>query len=144
MIIVGMTACGKTQYLLNMLEKEYKNHYDYIVVCPTLEDNKTYQQWKYLTDPDVYELPVSHDNVENTLRDNTHYAKNTNSLIILDDCAASKDVKNRTSELVKLGFSGRHTGLIPIVVRQQLTSIAKPYRMNISKLVTFYNGAKTT
>ena len=54
MIIVGMTACGKTHYLLNMLEKEHKNHYDYIfTVCPTLEDNKTYQQWKYLPDPDV-------------------------------------------------------------------------------------------
>ena len=137
MIIVGMTACGKTHYLLSMLEKEYKNHYDYIfIVCPTLEDNKTYQQWKYLTNPDVYELPVAHGNVENILRDITH-AKNTNSPIILDDCAASKDVKNRTSELVKLGFSGRHIRLSTIVVRQQLTSIAKPYRMNISKLVTF-------
>ena len=89
-----------------MLEKEYKNHYDYIfIVCPTLEDNKTYQQWKYLTDSDVYELPVTHDNVENILREITHFAKNTNSLIILDDCASSKDVKNRTNELVKLGFS---------------------------------------
>ena len=142
MTIVGMTACGKTHYLLNMLENEYKNHYDYIfIVCPTLEDNKTYQQWKYLPDPDVYELPVAHDNVENILRDITHFAKNTNSLI-LDDCAASKDVKNRTSELVKLGFSGRHIGLSTIVVTQQLTSIAKPYRMNISKLVTFYNACK--
>ena len=143
MIIVGMTACGKTHYLLSMLEKEYKNHYDYIfIVCPTLKDNKTYQQWKYLTDPDVYELPVAHDNVENILRDITNYAKNTNSLIILDDCPASKDVKNITSELVKLGFSGRHIGLSTIVVTQQLTSIAKPYRMNISKLVTFYNACK--
>ena len=62
MIIVGMTACRKTHYLLDMLEKECKNHYDYIfIVCPTLEDNKTYQQWKYLTDPDVYELPVTHE-----------------------------------------------------------------------------------
>ena len=143
MIIVSMTACGKTHYLLNMLEKEYKNHYDYIfIVCPTLEDNKTYQQWKYLTDSDVYELHVTHDNVENILREITHFAKNTNSLIILDDCASSKDVKNRTSELVKLGFSGRHIGLSTIVVTQQLTSIAKPYRMNISKLVTFYNACK--
>ena len=143
MIIVGMTACGKTHYLLNMLEKEYKNHYDYIfIVCPTLEDNKTYQQWKYLTDPDVYELPVTHDNVENILREITHFAKNTNSLVILDDCASSKDVKNRTSELVKLGFSGRHIGISTIVITQQLTSIAKPYRMNISKLVTFYNACK--
>ena len=70
------------------------------------------------------------------------YARGTNSLIILDDCAASKDVKNRTSELVKLAFSGRHIGLSTIVVTQQLTSIAKPYRMNISKLVTFYNACR--
>ena len=70
------------------------------------------------------------------------YAKNTNSLIILDDCAASKDVKNRTSELVNLAFLGRHIGLSTIVITQQLTSIAKPYRMNISKLVTFYNACR--
>ena len=114
-----MTACGKTHYLLNMLEQEYKNHYDYIfIVSPTLEDNKTYQQWIYLNDPDVHELPVTHDNVETILQEITHYAQNTNSLIILDDCAASKDVKNRTSELVKLGFSGRHIGLNTIVVTQ--------------------------
>ena len=143
MIIVGMTTCGKTHYLLNMLEKEYKNHYDYIfIVCPTLEDNKTYQQWKYLADPDVYALPVAQDNVENILREITHFAKNTNSLIILDDCASSNDVKNRMSELVRLGFSGRHTGLSTIVLTQQLTSIAKPYRLNISKLVTFYKACK--
>ena len=46
MIIVGMKACGKTHYLLEMLEEEYKNNFDYIfIVCPTLQDNKTYQNW---------------------------------------------------------------------------------------------------
>ena len=137
MIIVGMTACGETHYLLKMLEEEYKNHFDYIfIVCPTLEDNKTYQNWKYLEDPDVFVIACDHDKVEEILREIVKFAKNTNSLIILDDCAASKDVKNRTSELVKLAFSGRHIGLSTIVITQQLTSIAKPYRMNISKLVT--------
>ena len=28
------------------------------------------------------------------------------------------------------------------MITQQLTSIAKPYRMNISKLVTFYNACR--
>ena len=143
MIIVGMTACGKTHYLLDMLEREYKGHFDYIfIVCPTLGDNKTYQNWKYLNDPDVFELACAHDEVEKILQDIVHFAKNTNSLIILDDCAACKDVKNRTSELVKLGFHGRHIGLSTIVTTQQLTSIAKPYRMNISKVVTFYNACR--
>ena len=143
MIIVGMTACGKTHYLLNMLEHDYRSHFDYIfIVCPTLEDNKTYQNWKYLQDPKVFELPCANDDVERTIREIVNFAKNTNSLIVLDDCASSKDVKNRTSELVKLGFHSRHIGLSTIVITQQLTSIAKPYRMNISKLVTFYNACR--
>jgi len=34
-----------------------------------------------------------------------------NTLIVLDDCAASKDVKGRTVKLVKLGFSAHHSGI---------------------------------
>ena len=89
-----MTACGKTHYLLNILERDYKGHFDYIfIVCPTLEDNKTYQNWKYLQDPKVFELPCVHDDVERTIREIVNFVKNTNSLIVLDDCASSKDVK---------------------------------------------------
>ena len=68
--------------------------------------------------------------------------KSTNSLIILDDCAATQVVKNCVSELVKLAFSARQYGFSTIVLTQQMTSIAKPYRENISKLVTFYNPSK--
>ena len=78
MIIVGMTACGKTHYLLEMLEQDYKNHFDYIsIICPTLGGNKTYQNWKYLNDPDVFELACAHDDVEKILQDIVNFAKNT-------------------------------------------------------------------
>ena len=107
-----------------MLEQEYKGHFDYIfIVCPTLEDNKTYQNWKYLNDPGVFELACEHDEVEKFLQDIVRFVKNnknTKSLIVLDDCAASKDVKNRTGEMVRLAFHGRHIGLSTIVVTQQL------------------------
>jgi len=33
------------------------------------------------------------------------------TLIVLDDCAASKDVKGRTGELIKLGFSACHANI---------------------------------
>ena len=131
MIIVGMTARGKTHYLLKMLEEDFKGHFDYIfIVCPTFKENKTYLEWKFLKDSDVFAIPCEHD------------ARNLNSFIILDDCAASQTVKNRTSELVKLAFHGRHIGLSTIIITQQLTSIAKPYRMNISKIVIFYSARK--
>ena len=45
MIIVGMT-CGKTKYLLDMLEKEFHKHFDYIfLTCPTFQWNKTYENY---------------------------------------------------------------------------------------------------
>ena len=66
----------------------------------------------------------------------------TNSLIILDDCAASKDVKKRTNELVNLAFSARHRGLSVWVLTQQMTSISKPFRENITFLALFYTPSR--
>ena len=135
-----MTFYGKTFYLLQLLEENYKNHFEKIfLICLTFVQKKTYQEWKFVNDEDFVVIPCDHDDVEYYLRQVIHFARGTNSLIILDDCASSQAVKNRTSELVKLGFSARHYGLSTIVITQQLTSIAKPYRENISKLITFYN-----
>ena len=51
----------------------------------------------------------------------------TNTLIILDDCAVSKDVKQKNSELVELAFSGRHKGISLWMITQQITSVTKPF-----------------
>ena len=126
MLIVGMTACGKTHYLLKTLEENFKKHFDYVFfVCPTFLENKTYLEWKFLKDPDVFGVPCDHDDVESYLENIVKFVKGTNSLIILDDCASTQSVKNRTSEMIKLAFHGRHIGLSTIVITQQLTSIAK-------------------
>ena len=142
MIIVGMTACGKTRYLLDFLEREYMRCFEYILICPTFEWNATYEEWKYYGDEDFFAISCVQDEVEKWLKYIVDFAKGSQSLIILDDCASGKSVKNRTSELVKLGFSARHYNLSVVVITQQLTSIAKPFRENISKLVTFYNPNK--
>ena len=79
------------------------------------------------------------DKVEDAIRGIVEFAAGMNSLIILNDCATSESRKKRTSELVKLGFFGRHRGFSTIVISQQLTSVAKPYREQISKIVSFFN-----
>ena len=41
-MFVGVTACGKTEFLLQLLETVYRNHFEFIVIlCPTILDNKT-------------------------------------------------------------------------------------------------------
>ena len=35
-MFVGVTACGKTEFLLRLLETVYKSHFEFIVtLCPT-------------------------------------------------------------------------------------------------------------
>ena len=143
MIIVGKTACGKTKYLLDMLEEKYMDVFEYIfLICPTFKNNKTYRSWKYESDEDYIVIPCSQKHVDYWLDYVVQSYEGNNSLIILDDCAGGNSVKSRTSELVKLGFSARHYGFSMIVITQQLTSIAKAYRDNMTKLVTFYNPRK--
>ena len=89
MIILGMTGCGKTYFLLKLSEEHYKNHFGYIyLICPTFKHNKTYQDWKYVSDEDFIVIPCSQDHVENYLKEVKHTAEGTNSLIILDHCAS--------------------------------------------------------
>ena len=48
-IFTGQTGRRKTHLVLGLIEKEYNNHFDYIVIiCTTLrEDNKTFhaKEW---------------------------------------------------------------------------------------------------
>ena len=119
MIINGMTGCGKTYYLLNFLERNYMNHFEYIVIiCPTFSWNKTYQGWKFLKDPDLITIECDQERIDLIIRYTVKIFQGTNTLIILDDCACSTDVKKRVSELVKLGFGARHYELSTIVVTQ--------------------------
>ena len=39
-MFVGVTACGKTKFLLRLLETVYKNHFEFIMIlCPKILDN---------------------------------------------------------------------------------------------------------
>ena len=143
MLLVGMTGSGKTQFLLDMIETEYNQVFDYIViVCPTIEWNTTYTNWSHLNDHGVIKIPCSQEMINHVLSAVSLIFRGTNTLIVVDDCASSQAVKQRVSELVRLAFSARHYNLSVIVLTQQLSSVAKPFRENISRLVTFYNPSR--
>ena len=62
-LFVAPTGVAKTHLALDLLEREYFNHFDFIVIiCPTLEHNKTYRSRKWVwTDPEViYIEPSNH------------------------------------------------------------------------------------
>ena len=59
---VAPTRVGKMHLALNLIETEYRNNFDFIVIiCPTLAHNETYKSrcWVW-NDPDV--IPIEPDN----------------------------------------------------------------------------------
>ena len=146
-LIVGPTNSGKTQFLVNQLIGPFNGKFDYIVLISlTFAYNRTLYRVDE-RDQRLYVLICEQHQVEIWLKLASFAFEGTNTLVILDDCTATKDVKGRTGELVKLGFSARHAG-ISVWVRiltQQLSSIAKPFRENVAAIVLFYTpSAKTT
>ena len=144
-LIVGPTNSGKTQFLVNQLCGPFNGKFDHIVlICPTFAYDRTLYRFGE-RDLRLYVLICEQHQVEIWLKLASFAFEGTNTFIVLDDCAASKDVKGRTGELVKLGFSARHAGISVWVLTQQLSSIAKPFRGNVVAIVLFYTpSAKTT
>ena len=110
-LIVGPTNSGKSRYVVDQIYGPFRGKFDYIVlICPTFAHNKTYHRIGE-NDPRMFVIICKQHEVEIWLNIVTWLFEGTNTLIILDDCAASKDVKGRTGQLVNLGFSARHIGI---------------------------------
>ena len=124
---------------MKILSHEFLGAFDYIfLVCPTYIHNKTYDGFAE-NDGDFFVIIPEQDQINDFLKLISFAFEGTNTLIILDDCAASKDVKKKTNELVNLAFSARHKGISVWVLTQQMTSIAKAFRENIACLVLCYS-----
>jgi len=131
--------------LIEQLRGAFRHVFEYIVlICPTYAKNKTYRRFAkgdkrfIVLSPDA----SNGDEINELLTLTTDLLSGTNSLIILDDCAVSKDLKQRSNKFIDLAFSGRHEGLSVWVLTQQLTSISKPFRENVACVVAFYNPSQ--
>ena len=92
----------------------------------------------YVLSPDASDP----EEINDLLTDCVTLFTGTNTLLILDDCAVSKELKKRSNKFIDLAFSGRHHGISVWVLTQQLTSIAKPFRDNVGCVVAFHNPSQ--
>ena len=144
-LIVSPTNSGKSRFVADQIYGPFSGKFDYIVaICPTFAHNRTYHRVG-ANDPRIFVIICVQHEVKSWLKLLSCLFEGTNTLIILDDCAASKDVKGRTGQLVNLGFSARHIGTSVWVLTQKITSITASFRENMAAIVLFYTpSAKTT
>ena len=144
MLITGMTNSGKTHFVLDLLEKEYRNKFDHIlIVCPTFEYNKTYDRKFIYRDVDVIPIIIN-EKLNEVLEMLFHRYKDRKeqTLIIIYDCANLHDTKLKATDLTKLAFHGRHANISTWILTQKYNAIVKDFRENIMMLVLFYDKNK--
>ena len=109
-MFVGVTACGKTEFLLKLLETVYKNHFEFIVIlCPTILDNKTYLSRKWIfDDKNVFIVCDLEGKLNEWIKFFKSALKGHQTLFIIDDCSAEGEINKKRDALSELAFSGRH------------------------------------
>ena len=139
-MFVGATACGKTEYLLKLLETKYRDHFEYIVIlCPTILDNKTYLSRKWIFDDNnVFIVCDVEDKINAWIRLFTNTFKGHETLFIVDDCSAEGEINKKRDALSELAFSGRHKKHSMWVLTQKYNSISKDVREQLKWVCIFF------
>lgn len=148
-IICGQTGCGKTEFVLDLLEGEYIGVFIHIIIlCPTIRWNKAYKNREWIGDvrkPKTKNLiivnPVT-ENGEEKLQELLRFFFNkyagSPTLYIIDDCSATKELTKKKDMLSELAFSGRHAEQSVWVISQRYNSVLKDLREQTKWLCMFF------
>ena len=113
-IFIGQTGCGKTHLLLELIEKEYNKHFDFIIIiCPTLrENNKTYYDKEWIKNDDNVWLVDPKDNLYQWIKKLSELSLFLEVLFIIDDIIANESLDKRRQPLLELSISGKRRVII--------------------------------
>ena len=139
-MFVGVTACGKTEFLLQLLETVCKNHFEFIVIlCLTISDNKTFLSRKWIFDDmNVFIVCDVEGKLNEWIKLFKSMLKGHQTLFIIDDCSAEGEINKKRDALSELAFSSRHRNHSLWVLTQKYNLVSKDVREQIKWLVYFY------
>ena len=138
-IICGQTGCGKTVFVLDLLESHYNGVFQHIVIlCPTIKYNKAYQEREWIwTDKEIYLIDPG-ERLQDWLRFFFEIFQGESTLYIIDDCSANRALTKKKDMLSYLAFSGRHAQQSVWVLTQKYNSVLKDLREQTQWLALFH------
>ena len=143
-LFIAPTGVGKTHLALNLLENEYRNHFDFIVIiCPTLAHNETYksQGWVW-TDPEV--IPIEPENYLHYLTERiSKLLAGSKTLFLIDDIIADEALDKRRQPLLELAISDCHRQHSLWLLTQSYTAIPNNIRRQAKMLYVWYPKNRT-
>ena len=136
-MFIGVTACGKTEFLLRLLETVYKNHFEFIVIlCPTISDNKMYLSRKWIfDDKNVVIVCDVEGKLNEWIRLFKGMLKGHQTLFINDDCSEEGEINKKRDAISELAFSGHHRNHSLWVLTQKYNSVSKTLESRLNGFV---------
>ena len=143
-LFVALTGVGKTHLALNLLENEYRNHFDFIVIiCPALEHNETYKSRSWvLNDPDVILIELG-NNLYYLIEKISKLLTGSKTLFLINDIIANEAFDKCRQPLLGLAISGRHRGHSLWLLTQSYTSFPNNARRQAKMLYLWYPKNRT-
>ena len=118
----------KNSSCLELIEKEYNKHFDYIIIIyPTLRENSTYHT-KWIENDDKVRLVDLKDNLYQWIKKLSELLRFLEALFIVDDIIANERFDKRIQSLLELSISGKHWGHYLWLITQSYTAIPKTLR----------------
>ena len=94
-IFTDQTKCGKIHLVLDLIEKEYTKHFDFIViVCPTIQWNETYHTRDWIKNGDK-------DNLYQWIGKLSQLLARFETLFIIDNIIADESLEKRRQPLLE-------------------------------------------
>ena len=143
-LFVAPTEVGKTHLALNLLENEYRNHFDFIVIiCPTLRYNCTYKNrgwvWNH---PDVIPIKPG-NNLYYLIEKISNLLAGSATLFLIDDIIAEEALNKRRQPSLELAISGRHRQHSLWLLTQPYTAVPNNIRRQAKMLYVWYPKNRT-
>ena len=142
-LFVAPTGAGKTHLALDLLEKEYKNYFDFIIIiCPMLKHNKTYRSRKWFwTDSEV--ILIGPGNLYDWIEKKGNLLAGSKTLFLIGDIIANETLDKRRHPLLDLVISGRDKKHSLWFLTQSYTAIPKNIRRQTKMLYVWYPKNQT-
>ena len=138
-IFIGQTGCGKTHLVLELIEKEYNKHFDYIVIiCPTLRENSTYHAKEWIKNDDKVWLVDPKDNLYQWIKKLSELLQFLEVLFIIYYIIDNESLDKRRQSLLQLSISGRHWGHYLWLLTQSYSAIPKNIRRQAKVIFVWY------
>ena len=138
-LFIAPAGVGKTHLALSLLETEYRNHFNFIVIiCPTLRYNSTYKNRSWVwNDPDVISIE-SGNNLYYLIEKISNLLAGDKTLFLTDDIIADETIDKCHQPFSELAISGHHRQHSLWWLTQSYTAIPNNIRRQTKMLYVWY------